>query len=355
GDKQLYIQLGTSGSRDEANVEVLVGFEVEPRGPGPLVLPRAMLEVPLRTGRTRRVRDFFGTREVPETRSYPAISEEIEIEVLPLPEDGRPAGFSGAVGRYSIEVTTEDTKVAPFDPIRLRVTIRGQGFLDDLTLPLWHEVESLKKDFEFSTDSDPGELKGRAKVFTHVARARHSGITEIPPLPFPFYDPAKGGYETAWSTAIPIEVSETSRVSIEDSIVRAPSVGDRRPRAAEPAVKLQGVAANYPTVGTIRRFPDARALIRSTPFVLVCAVPPGILVAAALGLVIARRPREARARDRALKEARSRIRAARGSLETTSSAYGDYFRERFGLPQGELDPRELDTALANEGVSEETR
>src|SRR5690606_20331276 len=128
-----------------------------------------------------------------------------------------------------------------------------------------------------------------------------------------------------------------------------------RPRAAEPAVKLQGVAANYPTVGTIRRFPDARALIRSTPFVLVCAVPPGILVAAALGLVIARRPREARARDRALKEARSRIRAARGSLETTSSAYGDYFRERFGLPQGELDPRELDTALANEGVSEETR
>src|SRR5690606_37385186 len=118
---------------------------------------------------TRRVRDLFGrVREVAGKRELKLESEPARYEVEPLPKEGRPAGFSGAVGRFTIEAEAEATTVNAFDPIEVTITVRGEGLLEDVGLPPWHELPELTQAFQIATDADPGKASedGRAKVFT---------------------------------------------------------------------------------------------------------------------------------------------------------------------------------------------
>jgi hypothetical protein len=63
------------------------------------------------------------------TESYPLTlkSADIPMTVLPLPEEGKPEGFSGALGAFSFEATVSPTEVKVGDPMTLKAVVRGQG------------------------------------------------------------------------------------------------------------------------------------------------------------------------------------------------------------------------------------
>jgi hypothetical protein len=67
-----------------------------------------------------------------------------------------------------------------------------------------------------------------------------------------------------------------------------------------------------------------------------------------------RDPRE-RARARALARARAELAAAGASFDALSEAYQGYFRDRLGLPAGEITPRDLEARLEALGVPEDVR
>ena len=49
----------------------------------------------------------------------------ISVEVKPLPEAGRPANFSGAVGQFAIRSEADPVQARGGDPVTLRVEVRG--------------------------------------------------------------------------------------------------------------------------------------------------------------------------------------------------------------------------------------
>ena len=75
---------------------------------------------------------FFGHGEETTLRTEP-----VAITVKPLPEP-KPAGFKGAVGRYTLSSSIDKETVSAGQPVTLSVTIAGSGnikSLPDLEIP----------------------------------------------------------------------------------------------------------------------------------------------------------------------------------------------------------------------------
>ena len=307
-----------------------------------------------KTGKVKRGRDFFrGVIEVPDPEDFKASTEDYTYTVRDLPEEGRPPGFSGAVGKFQIRVKATPVEVDSFAPVNLEVRVFGDGILEDLKPPVWTEVESLTKDFDVSTDVDSGKMEGREKVFHQVIRPRSGKVTQIPPIPFPYFDPSSGKYQVARSEPIPIKVRavETAEVDSAISKARAAAQPSSPSRAqASSIVEQRGIGANFEEIGSARASMDPQEEILSAPFLAAVLAPPLILLALHLTLKASKRDPRLRAKDRALKQASRQLSQAGLGSDQAAQAYQEYFRERLGLPGGEITPTDLTSELARHRV-----
>ena len=71
-----------------------------------------------------------------------ARSRPLKLTVLSVPEQGKPAGFYGLVGRYTISAAAAPTKVNVGDPITLTIKIGGSKYLKPVQ---WPELEGLEE------------------------------------------------------------------------------------------------------------------------------------------------------------------------------------------------------------------
>lgn len=120
-------------------------------------------------------------------------AEPIEITVLPLPEQGKPGGFAGAVGRFVFSLTATPTTVDAGEPITVRMAITGSGNLDALRAP------ALELDDRFRTyRAEPVTSEDRADhlVFEQVVIPRVVGVHTLPTVRFSFFDPEVHAYQT---------------------------------------------------------------------------------------------------------------------------------------------------------------
>jgi tetratricopeptide (TPR) repeat protein len=165
-------------------------------------------------------RDFFGRPEysLAGTRPISVAPEIAPIDVVPLPLDGRPASFTGAVGAFSIEATAAPTSVAVGDPITLSLRILDRSpqpqSLELLQAPPIAAQPDLAAAFRIPPDPLAGVVEGRSKTFTATLRPRSAAATEIPPIEFSWFDPIEERYRTATSRAIPLEVRETEALDL---------------------------------------------------------------------------------------------------------------------------------------------
>ncbi|MEM7231603.1 MAG: BatD family protein [Planctomycetota bacterium] len=337
-----------------AYATLVFAFEVTPLQVGELVINPTRAGMELRTGKTKVERSFFGDRRVAVTNTYRATSQTIRYRVTELPSEGQPAGFTGAVGRYKMSVSTEDTKVKTYDPNRLVVKVKGDGLLEELPVPDWNQIASLTKLFDVSRDVDAGDVNGDTKTYLQTLRAKSDEIREIPPLPFPYYDPRLGKYMVVYSEAIPIEVETSTTVGIDDTVInsggpKAVELGKTNP------VKLlatRGISAGSREIGPSREFVSVRAVLKSVPFLAVCSIPPLLFVFLLALVRAASRSPEQRAKNRAYGKAKSELGKAKDA-EVVSSALQTYFQERLKLPPGEITPDQIRRDLTRRGLSSE--
>jgi len=73
-----------------------------------------------------------GGRRYPVERS----TEPVKMTIKPLPVVGKPEGFTGAVGKYTMDVLAKPTKLKVGDPITLTINIRGEGNIQTIGEPL---------------------------------------------------------------------------------------------------------------------------------------------------------------------------------------------------------------------------
>jgi hypothetical protein len=165
---------------------------------------------------------FGGTTE----KDITVASVPADFNVLALPSQDHPEGFSGAVGtfRVSSELSTATATVG--DPITLRLQVTGAGNFDRVNTPMLGSVDHWKTYAPSSsfTAADNAGYHGR-KVFEQPLIAAQPGNETLPGMAFSYFDPEAGRYETVRTAPLSVAVSPAAAGS---SISINKQTGDRR-------------------------------------------------------------------------------------------------------------------------------
>ena len=124
-------------------------------------------------------------------------SEAETLKVLSLPQDNRPADFSGAVGRFEIEASASPTSVNVGDPVTLHLKVSGSGNFDRVSSNML-PGDSHWKTYSPKGHFDPSDSVGYQgeKTFDQPIIPNDAAVSAIPSISFSFFDPETKQYVT---------------------------------------------------------------------------------------------------------------------------------------------------------------
>ncbi len=137
-------------------------------------------------------------------------SKPIKIEVLPLPEANKPASFSGAVGKFSLKITTNKNKVKTNEGVDLIATISGSGnlkLIDPLQFSIPPDLEKYDPKTVDNISTTADGVSG-SKSFDYLMIPRNAGSFKIDPIEFSYFDTDKKNYVTLHGPELNIEVEK---------------------------------------------------------------------------------------------------------------------------------------------------
>lgn len=166
--------------------------------------------------------DFFGRYE-----AYPLElkSTELPITVLPLPSEGRPEGFDGALGNFQLNVEAIPLEVKAGDPITLKMTVKGKGNFDSVKAPKLQSKDGFKV---YDPQVKQSEFE---KIFEQVLIPESEKVTHIPQIKFSFFNTKTGQYETLTHDPIPITVSKADEILTK--LIELPQIQDKSAQKEE--------------------------------------------------------------------------------------------------------------------------
>ena len=131
-------------------------------------------------------------------------SELLKIDVEALPDQGKPASFTGGVGEFDVVSAVDKTEVHANEAMTLTVKVEGRGNVASLQEPKSKWPDSIEL---YDTKGTVKANKGVGqKTFEFLLIPRQPGPLDLPSLEFSFFDPKKGQYVTKGTEPIKIKV-----------------------------------------------------------------------------------------------------------------------------------------------------
>ena len=149
--------------------------------------------------------NFFGTST---QRDVTVSSAPETFTVLPLPDEGRPADFSGAVGKFAISADLSQDKAGEGDPVTLRMRVTGEGDFDRVSSSMLHDADGWKTytpTVNFKPEDEIG-YRGE-KLFEQPLISLQPGTREVPEVHFSWFDPATRRYEQAHTEPLSVAIT----------------------------------------------------------------------------------------------------------------------------------------------------
>ncbi len=144
------------------------------------------------------------------TQSVSLSSKPVTITVKPLPEAGKPAGFKGAVGNFSIEASLAKNNFSTDETGLLTVKLSGAGNLQLITAPdiSWPDgLDAFQPKLTDNLVNSTVPVSGN-KVFQFSFAVQKPGSYTIPAIEFSFFDPKTISYKTVRTEPLPITVTK---------------------------------------------------------------------------------------------------------------------------------------------------
>ncbi len=142
------------------------------------------------------------------SKSIYAIAEEIIVEVIPPPREGRPASYFGAIGTELTAKANLDSQTCKVgDPLTLTLTISGDIQMENIYAPALTLQDNLNKDFRIYDDSVRSETDNGQRIYKYTTRPATEGTLEFPPIELSYYNPESKTYETVFTAPIPIRAN----------------------------------------------------------------------------------------------------------------------------------------------------
>jgi hypothetical protein len=181
-------------------------------------------------GQDQNANPFYRMLNQGEQRQVALATEAVNVESLPLPEQNKPANFTGAVGSFTLSATAGPATVTVGDPITVRVQISGRGSLDAITLPVQGAWQNFKT-YPPTAKVEPADQFGfqGTKTFEQIISPLNSDVHEIPPLTFAFFNPDDGRYHTLTQAAVPLVVKAAGATPMPTMALNTSSAPENQP------------------------------------------------------------------------------------------------------------------------------
>ncbi len=282
--------------------------------------------------------DFFSSRSRYEYQRFGVSSQPRQLEVSPLPEEGKSADFYGLVGRYTIAGSADPVQISVGDPITLTLRVGGSEYLKPVRWPDIESVKGMTDDFKIPAEKSDPEIKDGQKIFTRTIRAANEQVKQIPPIPLSFFDVQKGRYTTVYTDPIPLQVLPTRIVTGADVESRQFTSAARQIEAVR-----EGLSANVTDSSALVNQQITPASAVGEPAMLILWLgPPALLIFSGLYKFSVRtspQRQAARRRKNALSAAVRRIHTAEkqsGSGPALAAALRQYIADKFDRVPGSL-------------------
>ena len=286
-------------------------------------------------------------------------TQAIDIEVLPLPEEGRPAGFAGTVAReLKLEAHLEPGPYEAGQPVTLTVKLTGYGNPRTFAMPelnIGVDFRDYDSDLQSRISVDENRISV-SKEFTWVLVPQREGRLEISALEYPWFDPVLGRYRIASSKAIPLNVTPSQAKETEPVLFTGRGQGVETLGHSIHHIKTEPLLAE-----------DGNRFPRSPSFWTMISLPWPMLA----GAWVWRRRRDSISKDTRAHRARGAGKIARKHLKEASVALASsdfesfcdalarglrgYLADRLGASAAGLADEDIDRRLAAGGVEESTR
>lgn len=219
---------------DPAVTHLRLTYLARPRRSGPAALP----EVGARYAITSAFRADLVRGSVPVDRAEgSALGPGATIDVLPLPEEGQPIDFEGAVGALAMEVRVTPNRVAVGETLRLEVSLLGGSLNDGRAEPRLEVVEGLRVVGRRSERVWGGQRVGR--TFWYDLEATSTAAIATPAIRLVTFDPLADppAYRTLEGPPLPVAIRPApgSATPPSPGVQGAPAVGEQP--APDPAEK----------------------------------------------------------------------------------------------------------------------
>jgi tetratricopeptide (TPR) repeat protein len=290
---------------------------------------------------------FFGSDLFAERRPHEVRSNVVSLNVRPLPQDGRPADFSGAVGRFDFDVSAQPTQLEIGDPITLTMRISGKGNLTALTAPSV-DAPGFKSYPAHNLKAEEGTA---TRVIEQVIIPTQDDVTEVPEIRFSYFDPEAGAYRVVSRGPLPLVLRSRQRAA-EPPMATAPAAA---PGAHARAEELgRDIVYVKDTPGRLRR---AEPPYLRPWFLIAQVFPLGVYL---IALSVARRHERLRGDPgyarftRAARTARKAIAAVRRGAshgpaqavyDGLAAAIREYLSAKLDLPVGAVDAERVAARL----------
>lgn len=331
-----------------------------PQHSGDISIDPAKFEAVLRVQTQQRVRsifdDFFGSY-TNVTKMLTAPGMTIHVAALP---GGKPAGFSGGVGKFTMTPSISQTELQTNDAVTIKIDISGAGNMKLIKTPAidWPEgFEPYDPKVTNNFNTTTAGVSG-TKSIEYLAIPRSAGDYSLPPVTFSYFDIEDKAYRTLSTPEYTIHVKrgpgEAESVSGQQAVVSYTHKED---------IKQLGTDIRYIDTKAPKASRQQSAI--SNQYIWLWYVVP--LVLAIILLIVLRKQIKENADitrvryKRANKVAQKRLKAAAAALKANNKdtfyaaieqAAWTYLSDRLSIPTADLNKENIAALLSQKGVSE---
>jgi len=170
--------------------------------------------------------NFFGPR--PQLAHANIPSNELTVHVHALPDEGRPADFTGAIGQFKAAGNASPVTVNVGEPVYLDFNVSGEGNFDHVRCPALALDPSWKSYVPESKIRYTDESRTQGEKFFHQAIIpQKNGNLALPTSSFSYFDPNEKKYVT-----IPIPLPMVTVTGTPVAAAAAPAGGANSSPAA---------------------------------------------------------------------------------------------------------------------------
>ena len=285
--------------------------------------------------------DFFGRQE---SRAVVLECNKLEVNVKPIPMEGRPEHYTGGVGVMDFNVEVGPDHVKAGEPITVKMRITGTGNLEKITPPTLEANHDMKLyEPRILASENPNEMR-----FEQVIIPKSDTVEEIPAITFSYFNTKTADFRTVTKGPFP--------VTVDEAVQQVAQVIATMPSSIQQETEILGRDIVYLKPQPRKWKQASEESWNETRLFLVLLSLPALCLAAVFGITTKRNKLSGNValarRQKAPKAARHNIQLAEAALrnqdeaafyEALWNALAEYFGHRLNLAPGDVS---LQTVLA---------